>query len=512
MYKKVVLYARLSVSDIDRTDGNNSLSISNQINYIEEFCIRNGVCIDDYYIDDGCSGIDFERKDFKRLIKDIERNIIKLVIVKDISRLGRNFVELCYYVNQYFPSKSVYLISIDDNYDSRNISNNYDESIFNVKSFINERYIKDISRKIKQVKVQKTKDKNYLGIVAPYGYIRINKNGRNTLEVDKNVSSVVKRIFYNVSLGKSLDDVALALNKDNISSPAVYMGMNIGNNLWTKAIIYRIIRNVIYCGNMYYRKSEKHNYKQRKRDFIFLCDRKIINNTHPAIVSVHLFDLANKQIRRNGRRIGSRRTSLFLDKIYCGRCGKRYSFSRKKRENGRVQYFFYCNNRKNCFNSLVDEKKLKVEIFDIFKSVVLDKVDINYILEVIVSDVCSFEKVDKKIRHIEQCIDANKNVLDGLYLNFTSGKLGVLEFVKKKEVISRQNEEGLSTLEMLQNDNYKFDYLEKLRKEFYKFVGSDDFFDNYFSFFVDKIVIHNKYLIQLNFLFNNKQQMETETT
>lgn len=512
MYKKVALYARISVSDTDRADGDNSFSISNQISYIKQFCIKKGICIDDYYIDDGCSGIDFERKEFKRLIMDIDKDIVELVIVKDISRLGRNFVELSYYVNQYFPSKRVFLISIDDNYDSRDINNNYNESIFNIKSFINERYIKDVSRKIKQVKVQKTKDKNYLGVVAPYGYIRINKNGRNTLEVDKKVSDVVKKIFYNVSLGKSLEDVAVALNKDNISSPAVHMGMNIGNNLWTKSIIYRIIRNVIYCGNMYYRKSEKHNYRQKKRDFVFLCDRKIINNTHPAIVSSDLFQLANNQIRRNSRRISCRKTSLFLNRIYCGQCGKKYSLSRKNRGCGRVQYFFYCSNRGYCFNSLVDEKDLKVKLFDTFKSVVLDNVDINFILEVIFSELLSSANVDKKIKNIKQCIKANNNILEELYLDFTNGKIDALKFEEKKEILSKQNEENLLELEVLECESYKFNYQEKIRKEFYKFVGSDNFFDNYFSFFVDKIIIYKKDLIQLNFLFNNRQQMEIETT
>lgn len=512
MYKKVVLYARISVSDIDKIDEVNSLSISNQISYIKGFCVKKGICIDDYYIDDGCSGIDFERNGFKRLIKDIEKGSIKLVIIKDISRLGRNFIELCYYVNQYFPEKGVFLVSIDDNYDSRNIGNNYDESVFNIKSFINERYIKDVSRKIKQVKEQKTKDKNYLGIVAPYGYMRINKNGRNTLEVDKKVSDVVKKIFYSVSLGNSLSGVALDLNKANISSPAVYMGMNIGHSVWTKAIIYRIIRNVIYCGNMYYRKSEKHNYKQKKRNFIFLCDRKIIRNTHPAIVSADLFELANKQIRYNSRRISGRKTSLFLDKIYCGWCGGKYNLSKKKRDSGKVQYFFNCNNRKNCSNSLFDERKLKIKIFDTFKSIVLDNVDINFILRVIVSDVLSSVNVDKKIMNIKQCIKANNNILEELYLNFTNGRIDALKFKEKREILSKQNKELLLELEMLQSENYKYDYQEKIKKEFYEFVGSDNFFDNYFSFFVDRVIIYNKDLIQVNFLFNNKQQMEIETT
>ena len=511
MHKKVVIYARLSVSDIDRIDGNNSNSISNQISYIEEFCVGKGIYIDDCYIDDGYSGINFEREEFKRLINDINKNNIELVIVKDISRLGRNFIEFSYYINQYFPTKGVSLISIDDNYDSREMRNDYKESSFNIKAFINERYIRDVSRKIKQVKVQKTKDKNYLGVVAPYGYIRINKNGRNTLEIDESVSDVIRKIFLNVSLGKSLNDVAVALNKDNISSPVVYMGINIGKKVWTKAIIYRIIRNVIYCGRTFYRKTEKDNYNQQKRDFIFLCDRKIINNTHPAIVSVDLFNLANNQIRLNNRRIRCEKTSLFSDKIYCGRCGKKYSLSRKVRGPGKVQYFFYCSNRVNCFNSLMDERKLKIKIFDTFRREVLSNIDINFVLSVVFSDFYSLSKTDKKIANIKKCIYVNNNIIEELYLNFTNGKISISEFKEKKVMLSGKNEQYLLELKVLQSENYKTDYYEKIRKEFYKFIDSSDFFDNYFSFFVDKIIVYKKDRIQMNFLFNNKQQMEIET-
>ena len=186
---KVGIYIRLSREDGDKLESD---SISNQRDILQRYIKENQLVLIDEYKDDGISGTTFDRPDFNRMIDDIENKKINMVITKDLSRLGRDYIKTGYYIENYFPEKSVRYISILDGIDTFLESNNNDVTPF--KAIINDMYAKDISKKIKGVLREKELKGEYLGSIAPYGYKK-STTKKNKLEIDKNVSYVVEKIF-----------------------------------------------------------------------------------------------------------------------------------------------------------------------------------------------------------------------------------------------------------------------------------------------------------------------------
>ena len=186
---KVGIYIRLSREDGDKQE---SESIGNQRNIIKRFLKENDLQFVDEYVDDGVSGTTFDRKGFNRLIQDIENKKINMVITKDMSRLGRDYIKVGYYIENYFPEKSVRYVAILDGIDTYLDSTNNDISPF--KAIMNDMYAKDISKKIKSVFREKQKSGQFLGSIAPYGY-KLSQNEKGRLRIDEYSAEVVQDIF-----------------------------------------------------------------------------------------------------------------------------------------------------------------------------------------------------------------------------------------------------------------------------------------------------------------------------
>ena len=269
---------------------------------------KNDINIERKYIDEGYSGINFKRPAFEKMLKEIEENNIKIILTKDFSRLGREYIETSYYITRFFPEHNIRYIAINEKYDS--IESNDDKEItIGLKGIMNDRYIKDISRKIKVVKEQQSEKGYYMGFIAPYGYEKIRlKDGRITIKIDENVCGIVKLIFQKTIEGINRKDIAELLNSTNIPTPMQYMKMTKSRgkkyyNKWTESIIYRIIKNRIYTGNTYRKKSTKDNYRQKKRSYIKMADRTIVPNTHPAIIDEITFEKVNSMFRTNIKKL-----------------------------------------------------------------------------------------------------------------------------------------------------------------------------------------------------------------
>ena len=227
--RKVIAYARLSEDDKEKTDIY-STSIYNQLNIIRDYARTMGYTLDKEYIDDGYSGINFDRPSFNTLKDDIEQGKISTIITKDISRLGRNFIETAYYISEFFPKNDVRYIAIDDKYDSDDPNSIQKDIIVGVKSIINDRYVKDTSIKRKQISFSKTERGEFIGVIAPYGYKIVKENGIRSLAVDDYAANIVKRIFVDIASGKSRAEVAAELNKEKIV-PILFELINILNSL-----------------------------------------------------------------------------------------------------------------------------------------------------------------------------------------------------------------------------------------------------------------------------------------
>lgn len=325
--KHTALLSRLSKEDELSLE---SESIQTQKAMLEEYASSHGFKNIIHYSDDGYSGTSFDRPDFKRLVSDIECGIIDTVIVKDLSRLGRDYLKTGYYIEEFFPKYNVRFIALNDDVDSNNGISDFTP----FKNIMNEWYAKDISKKIKSAYRIKALKGEFTASYAPYGYIK-DPNDKHHLIIDYEVSYIVKEIFEMASIGKSSFEIASILTKRKILKPRCYMytkyktySKDIWNEHpydWRARTIAKIIENYEYCGHMVSNKNYKVSYKSKR---LLPTDKKdwiIVKNTHDAIISEDLFNKANERIKRRKRVFKNKERNMFSGIIRCATCGKALS-------------------------------------------------------------------------------------------------------------------------------------------------------------------------------------------
>lgn len=332
-------YVRLSMDDVAHKG--DSIETQKRIisNYIDdhpdfELC--------DTYVDSGVSGTTFERPNFQRMIRDIETGKIKCVIVKDLSRLGRNVIDTGYYVERIFLQLGIRLISISDNYDSAADNDNFKLPLINL---LNEAYAIDIGRKTKSQARQSMKDGVYVGGQPPYGYIRSPEN-RRKLVIDEPAAEIVKRIFDWAADGVSCYEITRRLNSMKTPSPSTYKyeqrpakkENDVGSGLWHARTVERILANEIYCGRLVQGKTEVVEFRRKLAP---AAEWITATEAHEAIISSEIFEtvrLLKGKNRSPQREIqGSYSPHIFKGKMYCAHCGKPLE---RTKNNGR--YVFRC--------------------------------------------------------------------------------------------------------------------------------------------------------------------------
>lgn len=320
------LYMRLS-----RDDGTaESSSITTQRKILLSYAKENGFIVYDEYIDDGFSGTNFDRPNFKRMIQDIEDKKINLVLTKDLSRLGRDYITAGQYTEIYFPSKGVRYIAINDGYDSNSPYND----IAPFKNVINEMYARDISKKIRSSFLARMKDGYYIGNFAPYGYKK-DPDNKNHLVIDEDVAPIVKEIFTMASIGKRPTDIATHLNNKGIITPIMYRcekhNLSLDsypkykNKRWTSATVSKILRSVAYIGHTAQKKTTKISFKSKvtvnnpREDWI------IVENTHSPIIDKNTFELVQRYTKSRTCQKSKGFKNIFSGIAICADCGKSMS-------------------------------------------------------------------------------------------------------------------------------------------------------------------------------------------
>ncbi|MGN0607138.1 MAG: recombinase family protein [Oscillospiraceae bacterium] len=279
--KNTALYARLS-----RDDGtvSSSYSIVNQLAMLNDFAQRNNFSVYDEYIDDGFSGTNFNRPDFQRLISDIGKGIISNIIVKDLSRLGRDYVMTGFYLERFFPENNVRFVAVNDGIDT-DFSDSLELSPF--KAVMNDMYARDISRKVRASLDTLKRQGKFIGSSAPYGYKK-SLSDKGILEIDENVCDNVRLIFSLFLEYRSFSYIAGYLNKAGIPSPMKYKN-NSADNLWNSVTVKNILTNETYAGNITQNKRRKINCKINKRINLDRSQWITIKNTHAPIITYEMF-------------------------------------------------------------------------------------------------------------------------------------------------------------------------------------------------------------------------------
>ena len=354
--KITALYERLSRDDDLNGESN---SITNQKKYLEDYAHRNGFGNIRHFTDDGFSGVNFNRPSFQALIKEVEAGNVATIIVKDMSRLGRNYLQVGFYTEVLFPQKDVRFLAINNSIDSNNASDNDFAPFLNI---MNEWYAKDTSNKIKAVFDARMRDGKRCSGSIPYGYNRL-PNDKQTLVVDPVASEVVKRIFLLANEGKSARAIAEMLTEEKIMIPAAhakeyhpeqYNGKRFTNPyLWGISAIRTILSRQEYLGHTVLRKSVSTNFKLHKRKTTDEDEQYVFYNTHEPIISQELWDSVQKRKKRVKRAAArGTHTNRLSGYLYCADCGRRLTlqthYSKKDRS---LEYSYRCGGDASRVNS-----------------------------------------------------------------------------------------------------------------------------------------------------------------
>lgn len=441
-----VMYLRLSKEDGEKVESN---SISNQREIINSYVKRNQITMVKEYVDDGYSGANFDRPNFKEMIKDAYDKKFDTIIVKDLSRFGRDYIEAGKFIQRIFPENGIRFISVNDNYDSKSADMNDTHLILPIKNFINDSYCRDISNKVKSSQKIKREKGDFISAFAPYGYKKSDEN-KNKLVVDEQAAPNIKNIFDMKLLGYSSKAIADELNHLGVLTPRKYKEsqgfkcngfQNIKGGNWTAKAVNRIIENEVYIGNTLQGKSITLNYKNKKQIGKDKEEWIRVEDTHEAIVSKEVFAIANTMLKRdlNNSR-GKDKIDIFTGMLFCKECGSsliRRTVKYKERE----EVFYICskyNKEKSCSRHSIKEETLIKAVSKIIKTYIefneklyskVQLIDINRNLK------------DKQIPILKREKAMTEELLSSLYLDL------------KEDVISKE-----------EYQLFRKNYMEKLTK------------------------------------------------
>lgn len=339
------LYCRLSKDD-DGKMGESS-SIQTQRDILENYCRQQRLLIHDFYVDDGYSGLNSQRPGFERMLGDIDAGKINLVITKDLSRLGRDYIQTGYYTEIYFANKQVRYIAINDGFDSNLDSND----IAPFRHILNDMYARDLSRKVKSAKRQRMENGYYISAQTPYGY-KVNPGNRNQLIIDEDAAEVVRRIYSLSLAGYSAREIALNLSEAQILTPGAYKFKNGDTRFerhvhqqaeakWGRAIVQLILKDRVYMGDMENHKSEKVNYKLKKYVNVPKGQRIVVENTHEAIINRDDWNKVQQFVDARHKPPHNNFENLFRGVVYCLDCGCKLNMQ-SPMKNGKRYHNYRC--------------------------------------------------------------------------------------------------------------------------------------------------------------------------
>ena len=319
---KTAGYIRLSKEDKIKDESN---SVTNQKLIITSFVEKNeDLELIDFYIDDGYSGTTFDRPEYKRMFKDIVEGKVNTIIVKDLSRFGRNHIESDNYLENILPGYNVRFISIIDDIDSLKNPKSVSSIAVPLKNLMNDQYARDISEKVRSTLKIKQLNGEFIGVTAPYGYLK-NPKYKHKFIIDKEASYIVKKIFNMILLGKSRKEIAEHLNSKNVLTPSLYKLIKEKNNneelirskKWNAEIVNRILRNETYTGTLIQNIKTKPNYRANKLIDVNKDEWIITENHHEPIISKDKFDEVQKLLDRKVKANKDNEIDLFSGYLKC---------------------------------------------------------------------------------------------------------------------------------------------------------------------------------------------------
>lgn len=499
------LYCRLSQDDGNVGDSD---SIINQKKMLAEYAERNGYTPYQFYIDDGFSGTNFERPQFKQMIEDAKKGTVKRIICKDLSRFGRDYIKVGLYTEFIFPDKDIHFIAVNDDVDS-NVQKDNDLAPF--KNLFNEWYARDTSKKIKAVKKAKGLAGEHMSCVALYGYRKNPDNPKEWL-IDEESAEVVREIFRLCVDGYGPRRIANILTERKILIPSAYAlekGYAVRNNIpknpyqRSSTVVVDVLERMDYLGHTVNFKTHRKSYKQKKKIENDKSEWKIFENTHEPIIDKSTFDIVQK-IRANRKRptkMGE--MPMFSGILYCADCGKKLSFHRRANDPD-TKHNFVCSNYRsdthNCSMHYIRNVVVEQLVLENLREVVsyVKAYEDEFVQMVMDADIKQKSKELAKKKRVLSDKEKRYTQLDGLfqriYEDNVGGKLSDERFVKLSQGYEAEQKDLQSEIEALRMELSQEEQQSVNVKSFLstvkKYTEIPELTSEIVHEFIDRIIVH----------------------
>ncbi len=518
------IYVRLSKEDGDVASAAKaeSNSISNQKNLIKDFLKdKDDIIVVSERVDDGYSGSNFERPGFQMMMEDIKRGTVDCVIVKDLSRFGREYIDSGKYIERLFPALGVRFIAVNDHIDSKNESER-DDIVVPFKNLMNDAYCRDISIKIRSHLEVKRKNGEYIGAFTPYGYKK-DENDRNRLVPDLYAAGVVKDIFRMKLHGMSQTAIADRLNGQGILSPMEYkhsLGIRIQDNFktheqaeWSSMSVRRILENEVYIGTLVQGRHSTPNHKIKK-----IVDKPEeewirIEDNHEPVISKREFSIVQRLLGMDTR------TSPNEDEVYvlsglavCADCGAPM-IKRNVPAGGKVYSYYICSKNaatKECGTHRIPKDRLERLVLDVLQTHIANVLDAGRILEYINTvpfQELEIKELERQKEAKEQEVQRCRELRDMLYEDLKDGIVSKEDYAELYEGYNsrrKKAEEAVRKISHAVQDvlDAKTDKYEWLRY-FKEYRNISELSRTAAVELIDRVKVYDKNHIEIDFSFND---------
>ena len=462
---RVAMYLRLSQDDekYDKDFKVESNSISNQRLQIQDYIDKNEEMeLAKEYVDDGYSGINFERPAFKEMMEDVITGSINCIVVKDLSRFGRDYIDSGRYLQRVFPSLDIRFIALNDNYDSFTASETEKNLVIPFKNFINDNYCRDTSAKVRSVCKVKRKQGQFISNYAPYGYEK-DEEDKHKIVIDKEVEYVVRKIFSMKLEGYSSYSIAKHLNDNGIPSPMEHKkakGIRYKTGFSTKAVakwdtpaVNRILTNEVYIGTLQQGKREKINYKLDKVVSKDKSDWIEIEDNHEAIIDPHDFEIVQKLLKCDikAKTVGEK-ADLFSGLLFCKDCNAQMTKKVDKRGKTPTVYYICSSYNKghNCSRHSIKQEDLQRTVLEMIRHYIQYLGEYESVSEKIKEMEVSYElfqKIDKRQEYTKKSKAKFELLKSSLYQDLKEGIIAEEEFYDMREFYTNRIVESELILE-----------------------------------------------------------------
>lgn len=449
-------YVRLSREDGDKEESN---SVTGQKDLIRNFLHHHPELQEcGMKVDDGYTGSNFNRPAFQEMLADVKAGKFNCIVVKDLSRFGREYLDAGEYIERIFPFLGVRFIAINDNYDSLHHNDGSDDLIIPFKNLINEAYCRDTSVKIRSQLEIKRQRGDFIGPFATFGYQK-DPDDHHKLLIDEYAANVVRDMFMWKLSGVSSCDIADRLTKAGIPTPMDYkrsLGMRYKTSfrvktesVWSANMVLRILKNPIYIGTLEQGRVTTPNYKIKRLVYKPREEWAVVEGCHEPVIDSDIFEIVQKVLALDTRTSpGGEGVELFFGLVYCGECGG--AMIRKTVPSGKKKYVYYvCATHKKqpavCYSHNLRDTQLNEIVLDALKAHIKDVLGLAGLMEITSTaqlQQASMKKLQERLEHKQEEINRNQTLLMSLYENLNDGIIDQDEYRDLKKTYTRRREEA----------------------------------------------------------------------